>query len=158
MEAAALVYDSRVDTQEHIGQVRALMLDVIVDLLRRSHLHDASKLHSPEKEAFDEFGPKLREAKYGSEEYHRNREGLGPALEHHYKSNRHHPEFWGDAGISGMSLLDVIEMLCDWMAAVQRSPDGDIMASIALNQERFGYSDELKQIFINTVETLEASV
>ena len=37
------------------------------------------------------------------------------------------------------------------MAAVKRHEDGDILLSIELNQRRFGYSDELKQILINTV-------
>ena len=31
-----------------------------------------------------------------------------------------------------------------------RHNDGDIMKSIEINQERFGYSDDLKQLLINT--------
>lgn len=54
-------------------------------------------------------------------------------------------------GLNGMSLIDLIEMLCDWFAATQRHNDGNILRSIELNQKRFNYSDELKQIFINTV-------
>jgi len=53
--------------------------------------------------------------------------------------------------MSAMSLLSLIEMLTDWKSATMQHDDGDIMRSIQLNQDRFGYSDELKQIFQNTI-------
>jgi hypothetical protein len=59
-------------------------------------------------------------------------------------------------GLHGMSLLDVLEMLCDWKAATLRHNDGDIRKSISLNQKRFGYSDELKQILLNTLPAVDA--
>lgn len=52
-----------------------------------------------------------------------------------------------------MTLVDLIELLADWDAASKRHPDGSIMNSVIINQKRFGYSDELKQIFINTIES-----
>ena len=64
------------------------------------------------------------------------------------------PQYYED-GIRGMDLLDLIEMLCDWKAATLRHADGDINRSIKENKERFGYSDELKQIFINTLKRIE---
>jgi hypothetical protein len=59
-------------------------------------------------------------------------------------------------GISGMTLLDLTEMLCDWKAATLRHNDGDIRKSIEINQKRFGYSDELKRILLNTLREIEA--
>lgn len=56
-----------------------------------------------------------------------------------------------ELGINGMSLLDLVEMLCDWKAATLRHRDGDIRRSIEINQQRFGYSDELKRIFLKTI-------
>ena len=56
--------------------------------------------------------------------------------------------------VLGMSLFDLIEMICDWRAATRRHADGDILKSIEINQKRFGYSDELKQIFYNTVKEM----
>jgi hypothetical protein len=50
----------------------------------------------------------------------------------------------------------VVEMLCDWLAATKRHADGDIRKSIAFNQKRFGYTDELKSIFLNTLPLLES--
>jgi hypothetical protein len=58
-------------------------------------------------------------------------------------------------GLSGMTLVDLVEMLCDWKAATLRHADGDIRKSIEGNQKRFGYSDELKQIMLNTLEVIE---
>jgi hypothetical protein len=53
-----------------------------------------------------------------------------------------------------MNLIDLVEMLCDWYAASKRHNDGDIMKSIEINQKRFGFSDDLRQILENTVKDL----
>ena len=148
-------YDSRPETYEHITRVRLLMLKVAFDLIERAHVHDASKLLDPERAAFDEFTPKLKDTVYGSDEYRGFLEAMQPALQHHYAMNRHHPEHF-EVGIRGMNLSDVVEMLCDWKAASERTKDGDVRASIeTINQERFGYSDELKDVLLNTLEVLD---
>jgi hypothetical protein len=147
-------YDSRVDTFFHIRTVQTYLRNVINNLLQRSLVHDDSKLHSPEKEVFDEFTPKLAASTYGSPEYGSFLLGMGDGLKHHYDCNSHHPEFFAD-GIKGMSLLDIIEMLCDWKAATLRHKDGNLVRSIEINQQRFGYSDELKQILLNTASELQ---
>ena len=54
-----------------------------------------------------------------------------------------------------MNLLSIIELLADWSASTKRGKGGDIMKSINKNQERFGYSDDIKQILINTVKYLK---
>ena len=161
-------YDSRPDTWEHITLVRRYLDVVSRNLLRRSHLHDQSKLVPPELEAFDRMTPLLATLEYGTPEYKQSLADLGPALEHHYAANSHHPEHYED-GIRGMSLLDLLEMVCDWYAASQRmrkptpaapgrqeAPqyDNDFERSIALNAERFGYGDELRAILTNTAREL----
>ena len=148
-----MTYDSRPETYEHIKEVRTNINKVIYDLIDRANRHDASKLVSPEVEAFDKLTPILKTLEYGSEEYQKNLDELGVALEHHYANNRHHPQ-WHENGIKGMNLVDIVEMLCDWGAAVKRMNKGSIEESIEINQERFGYSDELKQIFYNTLPLL----
>lgn len=149
-------YDSTADTLAHIGQVRTFIGRVVSRLNHRSEVHDASKLTSPEKEVFDRMTTKLASSTYGSDEYRSYLAEMKPALDHHYAANRHHPEHFGAIGIRGMTLLDVVEMLCDWKAATLRHNDGDIIKSIKINQRRFGYSDELMQILLNTVPELEA--
>lgn len=141
------------ETRKHIWQVHARLNVVIKNLMDRALCHDASKLDSPEVEIFDKYTPLLKGTTYGSDEYKKYLEEMEIAIDHHhhYPDNSHHPEYY-ENGIRGMSLCDLIEMLCDWKAATMRHSDGDIMRSIEINQERFGYSDELKQIFINTIE------
>ena len=78
---------------------------------------------------------------------------MKPALDHHYRFNKHHPEYYAD-GIKGMNLIDLVEMFCDWLAATKRHKDGDIFESIKINKARFGYSGLLETIFLNTVEDL----
>lgn len=143
-------FETMVQTYEHKQNVSIYMSGIIRNLLSRSILHDDSKLKSPEVEIFTEYTPKLAKSTYGSDEYKGYLKDMGVALEHHYQKNRHHPEHFED-GINGMNLVDLIEMLCDWKAATLRHNDGDILKSIELNQKRFGYGDELKQILINTI-------
>ncbi len=205
-------YDSRPYTYEHIGEVRGLLLAVASDLIRRAHEHDASKLVDPERSVFDEVTPRLRTLTYGSPEYKTSLAEMGPALEHHYAANDHHPEHFppgeqhevdvsvetdyhpsgdeftvatadcdacewtsrGDesdvrsaawlherehhkpGGLHAMSLIQLIEMLCDWIAATRRHDDGDIRRSIEINAERFGYGAEIERLLLNTLEALGA--
>ena len=146
-------YDSRPDTREHISVVRTYLARVISELIQRAHVHDESKLESPEVEVFDEFTPKLRDSTYGSDEYKEFLVGMGAGLRHHYAHNRHHPEFHAD-GIHGMNLLDLIEMLADWKAATTRHADGNLDRSITQNRERFGYGDEIEGLLRRTATDL----
>ena len=155
-------YDSRPETQEHIDRVSFFMDKAIENLVKRSIAHDASKLVEPELSAFDIATPKLAGLEYGSDEYRASVRELGPALQHHYEANDHHPEHFERNGVRGMSLMAIIEMLCDWRAASertkQRTDDPEsvktFQAGLAHNQQRFGYGPELAEILENTVREL----
>ena len=147
--------DERFKTLRHIEAVRNHLNACVRELLARAEQHDQTKLQSPEREMFDEYTPKLRASTYGSEEYKGFLEGMGTALAHHYENNRHHPEHFPDS-VRGMNLIDLVEMLCDWKSSGLRHADGDIFKSIEINRKRFGLSDELAQILINTAEWLNA--
>lgn len=144
------MHDSTQETQDHIALVNEGIGEFIYELERQAHRHDASKLQEPEKSMFDKYTPMLRSLTYGSEEYHRILEEMkNTALAQHYQHNSHHPEHYAE-GVAGMTLMDVVEMFCDWRAAVQRHDDGSLLESIKHNKERFGISDQLTQIFLNT--------
>lgn len=147
------VYDSREDTLSHIRRVRDLLMECVSLLRERSLVHDDSKLMEPEKSTFDYATPRLKTSTYGSEEYKGFLAELKPALDHHYAANSHHPEHYAN-GVDGMSLLDVLEMLCDWKAAGERHADGSIERSLKVNRERFKVSDQLQSILINTAKEL----
>jgi regulator of sigma D len=166
------------ETGKHIRNVQFVMNDMVKELLNRIRCHDCSKYDEIEKESFAEIAPELSKVLYNSDEYKENLKKIKPALEHHQRVNPHHPEhyvryvcngcftiyksipdrcnqcgysqFQKEADVSGMNLIDLMEMLADWLAATTMSPNGDIMISIEKNQQRFKYSDELKSILKNT--------
>lgn len=149
-------FDNTEETEKHIARVEELISDCMDELEARCLYHDYDKLHNKkEKELFDLYAPKLAKCTYGSEEYKSFLKDLEPALAIHYLENRHHPEHF-ENGIQGMDLIDLLEMICDWKASTERHEDGDIRKSLEINQKRFGYSDELKAILLNTVDFLEA--
>lgn len=148
-------YDSTLDTQAHIRQVQQTIFLMVDNLAGRALVHDASKLAEPEKSAFDQATPKLKDLKYGDDEYRAALREIKPALEHHYQANDHHPEHYGEDGILGMSLMAIIEMLADWKAAGTRhDPPTGLNQSIALNSVRFKMPQYLTQIFYNTAREL----
>jgi hypothetical protein len=147
--------DSRPDTYAHILEVQRLLLRAISQLQRRLLQHDVSKLSGIERDAYDEYAEPLHNSVYDSDEAKALLAKMKPAIKHHYELNRHHPEHFPN-GILDMSLIDLIELLCDWKAAGMRHPSNpDLHGSIEACQERFGYSDELKVILHNTVHDLE---
>lgn len=140
-------------TLQHIQRVQHYLHRFAKELLDRAEKHDQSKLGSPEVELFTEFTPKLAGSTYGSPEYEGFRKAMGPALAHHYAACRHHPEHF-DNGIWGMNLVDVVEMLCDWLAAVERHANGDPFRSLEINRGRFGIADQLVSTIRNTLPVL----
>ena len=178
------VYDSTQDTTDHINLVATNMDQMIGNLQARKGAHDQSKLHSPEKEMFDKYTPILKSLKYGSDEYMATvKEMTETALAHHYEHNTHHPEHFGylecdncykhhslnhvgpcdkcdhkaltlRGDVSGMTLLDIFEMLADWKAAGQRTNAGNIADSLVKNRDRFKLNDQLFAILENTVKEL----
>lgn len=129
------------------------MLGLIENLSNRAENHDNSKMEDPELKVFTEFTPRLKTAVFGSDEYKQFLKDMKPALDHHYAHNSHHPEHHKN-GIRGMTLLDLVEMLCDWKASTERTKDGDINKSIEYNKKRFEMSDDLVDIFKNTLSEL----
>lgn len=150
-----MMNDSTQDTKEHISKVQARIHECTNNLIVRAERHDASKLQEPEKSAYDDLMlfKSSHDMVYGSSDYAEGLKILGPALDHHYEVNTHHPQHYSH-GLAGMSLLDILEMLCDWKAAGERYKDGNITQSLTHNKERFGISDQLFAILENTVKEL----
>lgn len=145
--------DSIAGTQEHINKVQVRVAEVQAVLDQRAAMHDRSKLKEPEKSGFDRLSGRLAQLTYGTDEYRAALAEAKDTIAHHYAHNSHHPEHYAN-GIAGMSLLDVIEMLCDWKAASERTKQGSIQQSLPINRERFGISDQLYAILENTVREL----
>lgn len=154
IENKMTIAECQVETQKHIELVRKFIRLFTDKLTTRGVDHDRLKLKSPEVEIFTEFTPKLAETTYGSDEYKEFLEQMKPALEHHYANYRHHPEHFVD-GVNDMNLIDLVEMICDWKASTLRHNDGNLLKSIEINAQRFGMSEQLTQILINTAKLFD---
>lgn len=141
-------------TLRHIETVRNFIDAVISEFIHRAQQHDQSKLEPPESEIFEEYTPKLRSVAYNSDEYHATMKKMKVAIDHHVAVNKHHPEHFKD-GINDMTLIDLIEMLCDWKASSLRQNDGNLNKSVEINAKRFGIETQLARILYNTVKWLE---
>lgn len=144
-------YDSTEDTTQHIALVGDLLDEVCAELAVRRQVHDESKLIEPEKSGFDVIRPRLDRDDIESDAYKATLQEFDAVLRHHYDHNRHHPEHFAD-GIAGMTLWDVVEMLCDWAAASQRKPGGRVNLQWAAN--RFAIERQLLRILENTVKEM----
>lgn len=150
--------ETEIIIKKHIHRVQEYLLVFIKSLYRRGYEHDKSKLDpATELFYFDKYAQLLKTCEYGSDEYKQYLKELQPALECHYRRNNHHPEHFENS-IAGMNLVDLVEMFCDWIAAGEQHKDGgDIYKSIEINQQRFGYSDEIKSILINTADLFRSN-
>lgn len=117
-------------------------------LIRRAIEHDMSKFGPEEFWPYAYQLPRFREVEYGTPDYQECIKAIRPAIDHHFQQNRHHPEHFPE-GIGGMNLLDVLEMVCDWMAASQRGGGGPLR--LDLQQKRFGIDDQLQGLIERTV-------
>ena len=86
--------ESEISTRKHAARVTHYLRAMVVELLRRSEEHDASKLETPEVEVLAKQTEKLGGLTYGSDEYKVQLKtvDMKPFLDHHYANNRHPPE------------------------------------------------------------------
>jgi hypothetical protein len=78
---------------------------------------------------------------------------LKGALTHPFKNDQHHPEFF-ENGVDDMTLIDLIEMLCDWKTSTLRHSDGNIWSNIEHNAKRFNLTPQFFKVLQNTVPPL----
>ncbi len=140
-------YDCTEDVQKHKDVVAWLMRDIAYRLIERARVHDDSKLQEPEKALFDKWTPELKARAFGTDYYKQALDEMGEGIKHHYVHNRHHPEHFKN-GVDDMTLLDVVEMFCDWCAAAERN---SVSMDIDHAKERFSLSEQLFHIMINTM-------
>lgn len=138
------------ETRKHQQEVAKYMLLFADMLMKRAIVHDRSKLREPERSVFIKVTPKLKSLTYGSDEYKDQLKKMGVALEHHYRFNPHHPEFF-ELNDTAFHLANVVEMVCDWLAAIKRHEDGSIENTMKVNTERFKLDPQFARIIHNTL-------
>lgn len=141
------------ETLKHINEVRKIIFAFVEQLEQRAKVHDASKFESPEVEIYARHYRNLKTLEFGSPEYEQNKKAIEPALKNHYSKNRHHPQHW-PKGVNDMSLIDILEMLADWIASTRRTKNGNIRMSLQENGTRYKLTGQLEKILENTIREL----
>jgi len=144
-------YDCTADVVKHKGKVEYWLKDFAQQLTDRARIHDDSKLREPEKSIFDAWTPNLRRVQFGGDEYKQALTAMGEGLKHHYENNRHHPEHYPN-GLNDMTIVDLIEMFCDWIAAAEEKKSSIDIAYLSV---RFGIGPQLAEIFITTLREID---
>lgn len=135
--------------KEHISRVRRHINTFIQLLIRRAENHDKSKLEEPELSWWKEMDKEPRYP-YGSEEYKQKIKRWNKVFKHHYQYNRHHPEHY-EYGVSEMTLIDIVEMMCDWLGYKDTTTVTEALKVCDEQMVRYDISEELRQIIFNTL-------
>lgn len=117
------ISESRAQTRQHIAQVRALLEQVIANIDHRLEDHDKSKLVEPEVSGYASLHKAMDGVLYGSAEYLAVVAAHREVINLHYERNDHHPQHYAN-GMFGMSLMALLEMLCDWKARADAEESG----------------------------------
>lgn len=102
-----------VGQRTHVEIIQNFILEFCTKLTRLGIMHDRSKLSKTEFEGFLESHDSLRSDHPNDDRYQKALKSK--AIQHHYKWNTHHPEYWRDKQ-KNMPLLEIIIMFFDWQS------------------------------------------
>ena len=71
-------------------------------------------------------------------------------FKHHYKNNSHHPDHYVQ-GVYGMTIVDLVEMMCDVVSYIEELHVCQTSKIIKEQKERFDIDEGIAQILINTL-------
>lgn len=137
---------------QHIANVQLRMEKLSLELEKRSMEHDKSKLEEPEHSSWLFMDRNSSKPKYGTKEYVEKMKKYQSVFQAHYKDprNRHHPEHWAN-GVYDMNLIDILEMLCDWVSYKENLSYAEASKIISENCKRFGFDEQLESLLRNTL-------
>lgn len=159
-------------TREHIARVRQC-LKIVGESWRFSYYADVLE-HRGSRHDASKFGDEERIGFTWITEFHRCRQAGIPfaypagvqelipaAVDHHYSVNRHHPEFYSDfhhGTVDSMSVIDLIEMVCDWTAmAMELGESGGSARGWAdkVVGSKYKFADDRKTVIYDVIGVLE---
>lgn len=138
---------------EHKKKVMDIMYDIANMIMKRGYIHDDSKLQD-EFDSWVEYYIPENERDIESEEYKKSFEALKEVREQHYMKNRHHMEFY-NGDIKKINVVDLIEIIVDWIASASSQDKGNLRVTIEKARERFKFSKDIESIILNTLELVE---
>ena len=138
---------------DHIFGVRRRVTRVCTALMDRAITHDNSKYSENELDDHISMGDEMDEIKYGTDAYYAIKRKYEALSTEHLANNRHHPEHHQN-GIDDMNLVDVIEMLCDWLTGSENTGT-PVERSLEINEERYHVSPQLMKLLRNTIRDFD---
>lgn len=138
--------------KNHIKNVRKGMRELAGIIVSRSDEHDASKLEDPELSGYIQMDQEPR-YQYGTKEYKEKMQRYSWLFKQHWRVNRHHPEYFKDLGgfESQANLIDVIEMLCDWLSYKNGLTYLEATKLVSQQCKRFHFSETMEDLLMNTL-------
>ena len=144
------VTDTEKYIKQHIERVYKHLQAFAAILENRGRVHDASKLQEPELSMWKKMDEEPR-YKFGTPEYIDKMKRWKAVFDHHYKCNRHHPEHF-EFGIQDMNLVDIVELLADWIGYKDKISYSEASKMIESQCKRFGIeNDVLRDVLMNTL-------
>jgi Family of unknown function (DUF5662) len=142
------------DYIQHIQWLMEGMCWIQSQLMLRMLTHDRTKIEADELDAYAEIVPHFKDFEYGTEEHEAHGNKLEGAWTHHTSHNKHHVEHF-EQGMVDMTLIDIIEMVCDWRAASLRSGSFDYKRSLEIAKKSNSIPSMLAQIIENTCRVMD---
>jgi len=126
-------------------------------LRERALKHDRSKFEEPERTGYI-YRTWESYCILNNIEFSRPKEIVKEAVDHHLKNNSHHPEFFSCP--NDMSDIDIIEMVCDWVAMGEEFGEKSILpfADRVLDRKYKFHNEKVKKIYsyINLLEKFKS--
>jgi hypothetical protein len=142
----------RHDIIDHKEKVGKNLLKIQTEIGRRMYSHDNDKIANDTIfEVYEQYNSKLRNEKYDSPEFLKYAKIMRPAVQLHTSKNRHH--FYDKSNQiknEEVDLIDLIEVLCDWIGATERNPNIDFKEALEYNFEKYNIPKEWRIIMLNT--------
>lgn len=122
------------------------------ELYYRLKNHDNDKLLPENRKEIIKFSYEINKYEYGTKEYFDTINKYSNIINKHYILNSHHPEHYKN-GYGDMSIIDKIEMICDWVACIINKND-NFDSNINKNNDRFDIPNKDIMKIINTASYL----
>ena len=137
--------------KKHINCVQYWMQYFAEILLRRSKEHDRSKLEEPELSQWKKMDEEPRYS-YESKEYLEKKKRYESLFKMHWKHNRHHPEYFDGKIFPDRDLIDLIEMLSDWLGYKDHISYSEASSLVKQQTKRYNFSSEIEDLLLNTLK------
>jgi hypothetical protein len=138
-----------IKTNKHIGNIKKILDYIKEQINDRGNNHDKSKFNKNEIDGWI-LGSNLEQLDKNSDEYNQAKKLYDNAYKIHHKQNRHHPEYFKH-GFSDMNVVDVVEIIADWMMdAVEENKSFEQIVNE--KQKEFNFDNAIRNLLINSAK------